>query len=63
MIHGYSGDVHHLSFILMSLFLILLQKISLQVVAGIWYLTGEDGSFHHHPHVFASQPLDRVSML
>jgi hypothetical protein len=35
---------------------------SLRVVAGIGCLAGEDGDFHHHPHVGTSEPLDLAKM-
>ena len=35
---------------------------NLQLVAGISCLAGEDGGFHHHPHVGASHPLDLSQM-
>ena len=45
----------------------LKQKIenskNMRVVAGVGSLDGEDGGFHHHPHVDASGPLDLGKML
>jgi hypothetical protein len=36
---------------------------NLRVVAGVCSLAGEDGGFHHHPHVGSPEPLDDVQML
>ena len=36
----------------------LLRLQNLQLVAGFSELTGEDGGFHHRPHVDVSDPLD-----
>jgi hypothetical protein len=33
---------------------------NLQLVAGISWSIGEDGGFHHRPHVDDSRPLDEA---
>jgi hypothetical protein len=33
---------------------------NLQLVAEIGWSTGEDGGFHHHPHVVEPRPLDEA---
>ena len=57
-IQGYRGDVHHPSFILVPGSCILV-KVQKPATGGrIGWSTGEDGGFHHHPHVDDSRSLD-----
>jgi hypothetical protein len=36
---------------------------NLQLVAGFCFFTGEDGGFHHRPHVESPWPLDPTAMI